>query len=137
MCLCLGLCMFFFRRHGRTIAGCWCSAIVIYIFTTTFADNHGHTRAPFLLFLLPFSDIPEHFLRFFFGMSCQAFALKFEYPSLLTTHGAAYWCMHQCQVPLWVACSPTTNGRTCEDVKFLRRAHPCFRICKLCGEREG
>jgi len=38
---------------------------VLYIFTTSFADNHGHTRAPVLLFVLAFSDIPGHFLLFF------------------------------------------------------------------------
>jgi hypothetical protein len=32
---------------------------------------------------------------------------------------------------------PNRGKATSLAVKFLRRAHPCFRICKLCGEREA
>ena len=43
--------------------------------------------------------------------------------------------IHQC---LSSSLEPPNRGKaTSLTVKFLRRTHPCFRICKLCGEREA
>jgi hypothetical protein len=51
---------------------------VLYIFTTSFADNHGHTRAPVPLFLLPFRTFPDIFSSSFATPSPPSFPLKFE-----------------------------------------------------------
>jgi hypothetical protein len=48
------------------------SPTVLYIFTTSFADNHGHTRAPVPLFLLPFRTFPD-----IFSLLCNTISAQF------------------------------------------------------------